>query len=51
MKSQSLPPGAFFKNLLCEEAGISSTEFAIAGALLVFIYLLLLLAVRLSSWA
>jgi len=38
-------------NLLREDAGMSSTEFAIAGALVVFICLLLLLVVRLSSWA
>jgi len=51
MESHNLPPGTFFMNLLREDAGMSSTEFAIASALVVFIYLLLLLALRFSSWA
>ena len=49
MESHDLPPGNFFVTLLREDAGMSSTEFAVISALLVFLYLLLLLAVRFSN--
>ncbi|MDQ0568422.1 hypothetical protein QFZ42_000256 [Variovorax paradoxus] len=49
METHSLPPGSFFTNLLREDAGMSSTEFAVISALAVFFYLLLLLLVRFSN--
>lgn len=49
MDSHNLPLGNFFMNMLREDAGMSSTQFAVVSALLVFLYLLVLLAVRLSN--
>ncbi|MBT2334684.1 hypothetical protein J7E49_12310 [Variovorax paradoxus] len=49
MESHNLPPGNFFMDLLREDVGMSSTEFAVISALVVFIYLLLLLGVRFST--
>lgn len=46
MELRNLPPGNFFINLLRENAGMSSTEFAVISAFVVCLYLLLLLAVR-----
>lgn len=49
MESRHLLPGNFFMNLLREDAGMSSTQFAVFSALLVFLYLLVLLALRFIS--
>jgi hypothetical protein len=49
MEPRDLPPGNFFMNLLREDAGMSSAEFAVISALVVFFYLLLLLAIRFSN--
>jgi len=49
MKPLTLLPGNFFMNLLREDAGMSSMEFAFIGALLLFVYLLLLVAIRFSN--
>ncbi|MGJ3704462.1 hypothetical protein [Variovorax sp. AFSI2.2] len=49
MESYNLPLANFFMNLLREDVGMSSTQFAVVSALVVFLYLLVLLAVRLSN--
>jgi len=46
MESRNLLSGIFFMNLLREDAGVSSIQFAVFSALLVFLYLLVLLALR-----
>ncbi|MBD9665555.1 hypothetical protein J2W37_002408 [Variovorax paradoxus] len=45
MELRKLPLGDFFMNRLREDAGISSTEFAVFSAIVVSLYLPLLLAV------
>ena len=49
MESHDLPPGNCFVPQLRDDAGLSSTEFAVISALLDVLYLLLLLAVRFSN--
>jgi hypothetical protein len=44
MELRNLSLGNFFMNLLREDAGMSSTEFAVFSALVVFLYLFSLLA-------
>ena len=49
MESHNLAPRNFFMNLLREDAGMSSAQFAVVSALVVLLYLLALLAARLSN--
>jgi hypothetical protein len=45
MELRNLPLRNFFMNLLREDAGMSSTKFAVFSAIVVSLYLFLLLAV------
>jgi hypothetical protein len=49
MESHNLALRKLFANLLREDAGMSSTQFAVVSALVVLLYLLALLAARLSN--
>ncbi|MDQ0591373.1 hypothetical protein [Variovorax paradoxus] len=49
MESHNLLPENFFMNLLREDAGMSSTQFAVLSAIMVCMYLLVLLAIRFSN--
>ncbi|MGO4608373.1 hypothetical protein AB4142_18730 [Variovorax sp. 2RAF20] len=49
MELRNLPLGKLFMNLLREDAGMSSMEFAVFSALAVFLYLIPLLAALLIN--
>lgn len=49
MELHNLSLGNFFTNLLREDAGVSSAEFAVFSALVVFLYSFPLLAALLIS--